>query len=35
MSKTEYHFDIKCVLFGHLWQKKNGKVVCKRCGSVQ
>ena len=28
-------FNIKCILFGHIWEKKNGKVVCKRCGQEQ
>ena len=32
---TEYHFNILCALFGHVWHRVNGKTVCKRCGSIQ
>lgn len=28
-------FDIRCIMFGHVWEKKNGKWVCKRCGKEQ
>ena len=26
---------ILCVLFGHIWEKRDGKVVCKRCGATK
>lgn len=25
---------VLCVLFGHIWTKKDGKYVCSRCGAV-
>lgn len=28
-------WDWRCVMFGHVWVKKNGKWVCKRCGTPQ
>lgn len=28
-------WNIQCILFGHIWVKKDGKWVCKRCGVPQ
>ena len=24
---------VLCVLFGHIWENKDGKIICKRCGT--
>lgn len=26
---------VLCILFGHIWTKKDGKYVCARCGATQ
>lgn len=25
----------QCIMFGHVWEKKNGHYVCKRCGCTK
>lgn len=30
-----HKWNWQCALFGHVWVKKDGKWVCKRCGTPQ